>query len=97
MRIVAQGVDPTDTPTKRHDILELAEMDLRGEYGLALSTTPCKGIGGINRKARGMNGKDGELIRAAAKIIEMVIARNPQVKILMENVVLNETFKYQQE
>ena len=37
---------------------------------------------------------DGELIRAAAKIIETVRARNPQVTILMENVVLNDNLKY---
>ena len=41
-RIVAQGVNPTNTPTKCHDILQLAEMDLRGEYDLVLSATPCK-------------------------------------------------------
>jgi site-specific DNA-cytosine methylase len=96
-RIVAQGVNPTNTPTKCHDILELAKMDLRGEYDLVLSATPCKGFSGINNKAKGMNGKDGELIRAAAKIIEKVRARNPQVKILMENVVLNENLRDQQE
>ena len=72
-------------------------MDLRGEYNLVLSATPCKGFSGINHKARGMNGKDGELIRAPTKTIEKVRARNPQVKILMKNVVLNDNLKYQQE
>ena len=68
-------------------------MGLGGEYDIVLSSTPCKRFSGIDHKARGMNGKDGELIRAAAKIIEKVRAWNPQVKILMENVVLNENLK----
>ena len=37
------------------------------------------------------------MIKAAAKIIEKVRARNPHVKILMESAVLNDNLKDQQE
>ena len=53
-----------------------------------LSATPCKGSNGINERAKGLDGEDGGLIRAAATVMEQVRAKNPNVKILMENVVL---------
>ena len=95
-RIVAAGVNPAITPTTCHDILQMAKMKLRGEYDLVLSATPCKGFSGINNKASGMEGKDGDLIRAAATIVKKVRKRDPKVKILMENVVLHDRLKGQQ-
>ena len=43
-----------------------------------------------------MEGKDSDLIRAVATIIKKVRERNPQVKILMENLVLHDRLKGQQ-
>ena len=73
-----------------HDILEMAKMESRGTYDIALAATLCKGFSGANDNAKEMKGQDGDLIKAAAAIINKARANNP---ILMENVKLHPRLK----
>ena len=96
MPSVAKAINP-GTKSKSHDLLKLAEMETTGEYDLVLAATPCKGFSTVNNAATGMAGNDGKLMEAAAKIINKVRRNNPRVKILMENVRINEKFAHQAE
>ena len=78
-----------------HDLLKMARTKSSGRYDLLLSATPCKGFSNANDKATGMDGKDGELLRAAASIINQAMENNPKAKFLVENVSLHKRLIHQ--
>ena len=78
-----------------HDLLKMAKTKSSGRYDLLLSATPCKGFSNANDKATGMDGEDGDLLKAAASIINQAMENNPQAKFLVENVALHKRFAHQ--
>ena len=64
-----------DKKSPCHDLLEMAKMESRGTYDIALAATPCKGFSGANDNAIGMKGQDGGIIKSAATIINKARAK----------------------
>ena len=78
-----------------HDLLKMARAKSSDRYDLPLSATPCKGFSNANDKARGVDGKDGELLTAATSIINQDMENNPKAKFLVENVSLHKRLTHQ--
>lgn len=78
-----------------HDLRELRKENINSEFDLLLSATPCKGFSGINDRAEGLDGEDGELMRAAAEIVKKAKEINPKAKTLIENVKVNTQIEHQ--
>ena len=95
-RQVAEGLCPKVRHAS-HDLLKMAKTKSSGRYDLILSATPCKGFSNANDKATGMDGEDGDLLKAAAGIIDQAMGDNPQAKFLVENVALHRRFAHQAE
>ena len=93
-RQVAEGLCPK-VKHASNDLLKMAKTTSSGKYDLILSATPCKGFSNANDKATGMDGEDGDLLKAAASIINQAMENNPQAKFLVENVALHKRFAHQ--
>ena len=93
-RKVAKGLCPKVRHAS-HDLMKMAQTVSSGRYDLILSATPCKGFSNANDNATGMRGRDGDLLRAAASVINQAMENNPKAKFLVENVALHKRLTHQ--